>query len=177
VRNGTYPTPQPDPSSSRVSKLPGPGARMRTRWRHARLEEELARGTSPTARAELTLRAAPLSSQVVRSRLLGALVRRLHDARQREPDAIKRRWAERAEIRDCADDLLALARRLCDRQPGEVRGAAMTARLLSDKSSPSTRKMATPYATRCAPRLASDATDPTAEDLAGCGLAAPMRRL
>ena len=119
--NGTYPTLQPHPYSSRASKLPGLGVRMRTRWQRARLDDELARGTSPTASAELTLRATQLSSPVVRSRLLGALVRRLHDARQPEPDAIKVRWAERVEIRDCADDLLALARPLGDRQPVEVR--------------------------------------------------------
>jgi hypothetical protein len=71
----------------------------------------------------------------VRSRLVGALLRRLHGARQPESDAIKARWTEGAEIRDCADDMLALARRWGDRQPVEVRGAAMTARLLSDKSS------------------------------------------
>jgi hypothetical protein len=164
--NGTYPNPQLDPYSNRPTKPPGLGVRMRTRWRRARLDDELAGGASPTASAGLTLRARQLNSPVVRSRLVGALVRRLDDARQPEPDAIKVRWAQRARIRDCADDLLALARRLGDQQPVEVRGAAMTARLLSDKASPLRRddghKLR--HALRAA-RLALDTTDPTAEDL------------
>ncbi len=110
--NGTYPNPQLDPYSNRPAKPLGVGVRLRTRWRRARLDDELARGAGPTASAELTLRATQLSSPVVRSRLVGALVRRLDDARQAEPDAITVRWAQRAEIRDCADDLRALAGRL-----------------------------------------------------------------
>jgi hypothetical protein len=133
--NGTYPNPQLDPYSNRPTKPSGVGVRMGTRWRRAGLDDELARGASPTASAELTPRATQLSAPVVRSRLVGALVRRLDEARQ-EPDAIKVRWAQRAQIRDCAADLLALALRLGDKRPVDVRGAAMTARLLSDKSSP-----------------------------------------
>jgi hypothetical protein len=164
--NGTYPNPQLDPYSNRPTKPPGVGVRLRTRWRRSRLDDELARGAGPTASAELTLRATQLSSPVVRSRLVGALVRRLDDARQAEPDAIKVRWAQRAEIRDCADDLRALAGRLGDRQPVEVRGAAMTARLLSDKSSPLNQDGGHDlrHALRAA-RLALDATDSAAEDL------------
>jgi hypothetical protein len=164
--NGTYPSPQLDPYSNRPTKPSGVGVRMRTRWRRARLDDELARGASPTASAELTLRAAQLRSPVVRSRLVGALVRKLDDARQPEPDVIKVRWAQRAGIRDCADDLLALARRLGDKQPVDVRGAAMTARLLSDKSSSLNQDDGhnLRHALRAA-RLALDTTDPTAEDL------------
>jgi hypothetical protein len=164
--NGTHPNPQLDRYSNRPTKPPGAGVRMRTRWRRARLDEELAGGASPTASGELTLRATQLDSPVVRSRLVGALVRRLDDARQLEPDAIKVRWAQRSAIQDCADDLLALARRLGDQQPVEVRGAAMTARLLSDKASPLNQADGhnLRHALRAA-RLALDATDPTAEDL------------
>jgi hypothetical protein len=166
MSNGTYPTAQPDPYSSRAARPPGLGVRMRTRWRRAGLDDELARGASPAASAELTLRATQLSSPVVRSRLVGALLRRLDDARQAEPDAIKVRWAQRAEIRDCADDLLALARRLGDKQHVEVRGAAMTARLLSDKASPLNQDDGHNLrgALRAA-RLALDASDPTADEL------------
>jgi hypothetical protein len=164
--NGTYPSPQLDPYSTRPTKPPGLGVRMRTRWRRARLDEELAGGASPTASGELTLRATQLNSPVVRSRLVGAHVRRLDDARQLEPDAIKVRWAQRSGIQDCADDLLALTRRLGDPQPVEVRGAAMTARLLSDKASPLNQADGhnLRHALRAA-RLALDATDPSAPDL------------
>jgi hypothetical protein len=41
-----------------------------------------------------------------------------------------------AESRDCADDLLALGRRLRDQQPVDVRGIAMTALLLTAGTSP-----------------------------------------
>ncbi len=163
---GSYPNPHPDPYSNRPAKPPGLGVRVRTRWRRSRLDDELAGGASPTASADLTLRATQLSSPVVRSRLVGALVRRLDEARRPEPDAIKVRWAQRAGIRDCADDLRALAGRLGDKQPVEVRGAAMTARLLSDKASPLNQDGGhnLRHALRAA-RLALDASDPAAEDL------------
>jgi len=148
MRNDTYPNPQLDPYSNRPTKPPGLGVRMRTRWRRARLDDELAGGASPSASAELTLGATQLNSPVMRSRLVGALVRKLDDARQPDPDAIKVRRAQRARIRDCADDLLALARRL------------------SDKASPLNQddghKLR--HASRAA-RLALDTTDPTAEHL------------
>lgn len=166
MRTGTYPRPQLDPYFSRPTKPPCLGVRVGTRWWRARLDEELALGASPAARAELSLRAAQLSSPVVRSQLVGALLRRLDDARRPEPDAIKVRWDQRAEIRDCADDLLALVGRLGDQQPVDVRGAAMTARLLTDKSSPLNQygRHNLRHALRAA-RLALDVTDPTAEDL------------
>ena len=164
--NGTHPNRQPDLNSNRPTKPLGLGVRVRTRWRRARLDDELARGASPTANAELTLRATQLSSPVMRSRLVGELLRRLHDARLPQPDAIKVRWAQRAEIRDCADDLLALALRLGDRQHVDARGAAMTARLLSDKTSPLNQDDGHNLRSALrAARLALDATDLTAEDL------------
>jgi hypothetical protein len=76
------------------------------------------------------------------------------------------RWAQRAQIRDRAADLLAFALRLGDKRPVDVRGAAMTARLLSDKAS--TLNQDDGHNLRSAlraARLALDATDPTAEDL------------
>jgi hypothetical protein len=166
MSNGTYPNPQSDPYSNRPTKPLGLGVRMRTRWRRARLDDELAGGASPTASADLTLRATQLNSPVVRSRLVGALVRRLDDARQPDADAIKVRWAQRAQIRDCADDLLALALRLGDKQHVDVRGAAMTARLLSDKASPLNQDDGHNLRSALrAARLALDATDPTADEL------------
>lgn len=166
MSNGTYPNSKLDPCSGRPTKRPGLGVRMRTRWRRARLDEELARGARPTASAALMLRATQLTSPVVRSRLVGALVRRLQEARRPEPDATKDRWAQRAQIRECADDLLALALRLGDKQPVDARGAAMTARLLSNKASPLNQDGGDNLrqALRCS-RLALDATDPTYEDL------------
>ena len=49
VPNGTYPSPQLDPYSNRPFKPSGLGVRVRTRWRRARLDDELAGGVSPMA--------------------------------------------------------------------------------------------------------------------------------
>jgi hypothetical protein len=69
-----------------------------------------------------------------RARLANALVETLGDARRGEPVTIRVR-PQRAVVRDSADDLLGLLLRLRDDRPVDVRGAAMTARLVSDRAS------------------------------------------
>jgi hypothetical protein len=66
-----------------------------------------------------------------------------------------------------ADDLLAVVGRLRDDRPVGVRGAAMTARLVSDGASPLHRNGGQDLqdAIRAA-RLALDATGPATQDLA-----------
>jgi hypothetical protein len=131
---GIFPIPQlqPAPSDS-TGRPPGLLLRMRTWWRRDRLDDQLADGVDPTTGAELTLRAAQLRSPVTRSELANALVAALGDARA--PNLVPftaRGQRQRAEVLECADDMLALALRLRDEQPIEIRGAAMTARLLRD---------------------------------------------
>lgn len=109
--------------------------RTRTRWARRRLDEELALGANPAERPDLKLRASQLCSSATRAQFAHALVKTLTDARRPEPLSI-RLHSHRAEIRDCADDLLALALRLLDGRPIDVRGAAMTARLLTVGESP-----------------------------------------
>ena len=135
---GIFPIPQlrPAPHDS-AGRPPGLALRMRTWWQRHRLDDQLADGVDPATGAELTLRAAQLRSPVTRSELANALVEALGDARA--PNlvpftAMGRR--QRAEVLECADDMLALALRLQDEQPIEIRGAAMTARLLRDGAVP-----------------------------------------
>jgi hypothetical protein len=103
--------------------------------RRSRLDQELALGADPAASAALGLRAIQLRSRNERARLANALEETLGDARRGEPVTIRVR-PQRAEVRACADDLLALVLRLRDDHPVDIRGAAMTARLVSDRTSP-----------------------------------------
>lgn len=114
---------------------PSLAVRMRTRFRRNRLDELLANGADPSADASLALRAMQLRSPAERTRLANALVEKLGDAQAAEPVTIRSR-SPRAELREAADDVLALVQRLRDDSPVAVRGAAMTARLLSDGASP-----------------------------------------
>lgn len=164
-----FPLPQfrSDPTP-RTPRRAGLVARIRTRWRRNELDEHLARGIDPRRDGDLELRAAQLSSHSGRSRLANALVEALGDARGPNLGAFRMKTRRRhAAIREAADDLLALVLRLRDDRPIEIRGAAMTARLLNDRGSPMHRDSGEDLrdAFRAA-RIALDATDPANQDLA-----------
>jgi hypothetical protein len=108
-------------SSAPPSFRPSLWQRVETWWKRDRLDEQLARGADPNAAAELRLRAAQLVSTAGRVELADALETVVREARGRH-----------AAVQACADDLLALARRLRDEGPVDVRGAAMTRRLVAD---------------------------------------------
>ena len=148
-----------------VAARPSLALRIRTRWRRDRLDKELSQGADPAASAELTLRAAQLRSPVVRVRFANALVEALGDARRNEPVTVTAR-PQRTEVRDHADDLMALVERLRDGRPVGVRGAAMTARLVNDAANPLHRDGGHDLqdALRAARRLL-DATGPAAQDV------------
>ena len=120
-------------SPSRASR-PGVGLRLRTWWRRDHLDEQLADGTDPRTNAELTLRAEQLSSDAERARLADALEGVVQEANK--PLAFLKLLVRRREVRACADELLALAHRLRDDRPIDLRGAAMTVLLLSSGRSP-----------------------------------------
>jgi hypothetical protein len=131
---GIFPVPEFHPQPS-----PGPtlGLRLRTRWRRNRLDRELASGADPASSPELSLRAAQLRAQAVRFRLANAIVEML--GRAHEPNLGRLTVAgerQNAEIREYADNLRALVARLREDRPIDVQGAAMTARLVNDRSSP-----------------------------------------
>jgi hypothetical protein len=132
--NGIFPVPT---FQSHPSPAPTLGLRLRTRWRQNRLDGELASGADPASSPELTLRAAQLQSQAVRSRHANAIVEML--GRANEPNLGRFTVAgerQHAEIRDYADNLRALVARLRDDRPIDIQGAAMTALLVNDRSSP-----------------------------------------
>jgi hypothetical protein len=131
--SGIFPVPEFHPTPSRSA--PSLAVRAWSRLRRNRLDQELALGADPGASASLGHRATQLQSRGERARLANALVETLGDARRGEPVTIRVR-PQRAVVRDSADDLLGLVLRLRDDRPIDVRGAAMTARLVSDKAGP-----------------------------------------
>jgi hypothetical protein len=166
---GVFPVPKfrPTPSRSDGSR-PSLAVRVRTHLRRDRIDDELARGADPAARAELGLRAAQLRSAAGRRRVANELVETLGDARGPNLGAFRMKTRrQHAAIRESADDLLALVVRLRDDQRIDVRGAAMTAVLLNDGASPLHRGSAPELrqALRAA-RVALDATDPANQELA-----------
>jgi hypothetical protein len=163
---GIYPVPtlHPNPSPA-TDAAPSFTLRLRTWWKRHRLDEQLSRGADPASTAELGLRSAQLRSRAVRSDLADALVERLNNARLVEPLMVKVRLQYR-DILDCADELMALVQRLRDERPVEVRGAAVTARLLTDRAGPLYRPGGPSLrdALRSA-RLALDVSAPAGQDL------------
>jgi hypothetical protein len=132
--NGIFPIP-----NFRTTETAGPrwGLRTRlvTRTRRNRLDQQLAAGVKASTLTPLGLRAAQLRSPGGRAQLANALVEAVGEARRGEPMNIRRR-PQRAEVRAEADALLALASRLRESTPIDVRGAAMIAVLVNDGASP-----------------------------------------
>ena len=129
-------------------------ARMRTRWSRDQLDEELSAGTDPRASAELSERASQLRSEPVRARLANTLIDPLVAGGARGLLTLGAR-PRRAALKRNLDELVPLVERLCDGRPIDVRGAAMTARLVSDTRGPLYRKGDLRYALRSA-RMALD---------------------
>ena len=167
--SGVFPAPKfrPDPTDN-YGMRPTLAVRIRTRWQRDRLDQELSRGADPNTSPELRLRATQLRSRDERSRLANALVEALGDARGHNLGAFRMKTRRKhAVTRQFADDLLALVDRLQDDRPVDVRGAAMTARLVNDRASALNRGGGhdLQHEIRAA-RLALDATGATAQDLA-----------
>jgi hypothetical protein len=132
--NGIFPIPAFKTVPARES-APGLRVRARTRLQRNRLDAKLAHGADSRTTPELSLRAAQLRSRGERARLANALVEAVGESRQGDPVTIRPR-PHRAEVRANADELLALAARLRDDLPVDVRGAAMAARLVGDRKGP-----------------------------------------
>ena len=132
--NGIFPIPAFKTVPSRDS-APGLRQRAKTRLQRKRLDVKLAHGADARTTPELSLRAAQLRSHGERARLANALVMAVGESRQGDPVTIRTR-PHRAEVRANADELLALAARLRDDLPVDVRGVAITARLVSDRKGP-----------------------------------------
>ena len=132
--NGIFPIP-----SFRTAETAGPRwglpTRLVTRTQRNRLDRQLAAGVKASTLTPLGLRAAQLRSPGGRAQLANALVEAVGEARRGEPMNIRRR-PQRAEVRAEAEALLALASRLRESTPIDVRGAALIALLVNDGASP-----------------------------------------
>jgi hypothetical protein len=154
---GPFPLPDFDTPPRPAREPSRPWARMRTRWRRNQLDDALSAGADPRASAELSVRASQLRSEPVRARLANTLVDPLVAGRARELLTIGAR-PRRTALKRTLDELVPLVERLCDGRAIDVRGAAMTARLVSDTQGPLYRKGDLRQALRAA-RMALDERD------------------
>jgi hypothetical protein len=131
--NGIFPVP-----TVRTNDSAGPRWGLRTwvatRLQRNRLDRQLAAGVKPSTLTPLGLRSAQLSSADGRARLANALVDAVGESHRGEPMFGRR--AHRADVRAEGDVILALASRLRETTPIDVRGAAMVALLVNDGASP-----------------------------------------
>ena len=155
---GPFPFPDFDTPPRPAREPSRPWARMRTRWRRNQLDDELSAGADPRASAELSVRASQLRSEPERARLANTLADPLVAGRARELLKIGTR-PRRTALKRNLDELVPLLERLSDGHPIDVRGAAMTARLVSDTEGPLYRKGDLRHALRAA-RVALDERAP-----------------
>jgi hypothetical protein len=150
----------PRPSGGEASRL---WARVRTRLRRNQLDEVLAAGADPCASAELSVRASQLGSEPERARLANTLVGAVVASGAPGLPAIGAR-PRRGALKRNLDELVPLAERLCDGRAIDVRGAAMTARLVSNPEGPLYRNGDLRHALRTA-RIALDERDASGRQL------------
>ncbi|MFL5853880.1 MAG: hypothetical protein ACJ77G_15560 [Solirubrobacteraceae bacterium] len=110
---------------------------IRTRWQRYDLDERLAAGAVPAVSPELELRAGQLMSTSERERIASGIEQSVAQAvSQWPPAAAQFVPLGSPQIRECAPELLAIALRLRDDEPVDVRGVAMASQLLSDGAGP-----------------------------------------
>jgi hypothetical protein len=136
-----------------------PALKLRTWWHRDELDERLVHGADPESDAALSRRAAQLRSRSTRTALAAALENAVREAHKAWSVSARLPLA-RAEVRACADDLIALARRLRADEPIAIQGAAMTARVVFNGASPLYGEA--PISLRYAARTARLALDPLA---------------
>jgi hypothetical protein len=132
--NGVFPVPKVRTTRHPAQRW-GLRSHLRARLQRNTLDRQLAAGARPATRTPLGLRSAQLSSPAGRTQLANALVEAVGEARRGEPMNIGRR-PQRAQVRTEADAILALASRLREPTPIDVRGAAMVALLVNDGAGP-----------------------------------------
>ena len=133
------------PPLERSDFRPGPAARrddaslaarIRALLRSARLDRELADGTSPYASPELTLRARKLTRSAYRRTLANSLDEAVSIAEGRQQRVNPAAPLATREVRAARAALLDLARSLRARGDVSPQGVAMAQRLLTDGSGP-----------------------------------------
>jgi hypothetical protein len=159
------------PMAANASRRDDPGMpstislRIRTWWLRDELDELLAHGAEPMSDPLLGRRAGQLCSRSTRADLADSLEDALRDARSLW-SLSARLPLRRAALLGCADEVLAVARRLREPEPIDVAGIAMVARLVFDGTSPLYRDGAITlrYALRSA-RLALDPIETAIPDV------------
>jgi hypothetical protein len=131
--------------------------KLRTWWHRDQLDEQLVHGADPESDAGLSRRAAQLRSRSTRIALAAALEDAVREAHKAWSVSARLPLA-RAEVRACADDVMAVARRLRADEPIAVHGAAMAARIVFNGNSPLYGEA--PISLRYAVRAARLALDP-----------------
>jgi hypothetical protein len=131
--------------------------RLRVWWRRDELDEELEHGADPESEPLLSYRAGQLLRRATRNSFAGALEDALREAR-RTWSVSARLPLARGAVRECAEELIALALRLRADEPIDVHGAAMVARLVCNGTSPLYGEA--PLSLRHAVRSARLALDP-----------------
>jgi hypothetical protein len=162
--NGIYPV-QKFHRNSDPALSAGLGLRLKAWWQRELLDERLALGADPDTRDELRLRSRQLLSSGVRAELADRFETVVRQARRpvTRTAPSTRLPVRRAEVRECADDLLVLAQRLRADVPIDVRGAAMASRLLMYGTSP-LYYQAAPVSLTHAVRSARMTLDPSGTD-------------
>jgi hypothetical protein len=134
--NGVYPVPKFRFHDNRrtASEPASPWLKVRVLTHRDTLDRQLAQGVDPVTSKALALRAEQLVGR--RERLATRVDGVVEAAAKPTFPFTAVVPVRRAEVRDCADDLVALARRLSDARPIDVQGVAMASILLSDGASP-----------------------------------------
>jgi hypothetical protein len=110
---------------------------IRTRFQRYDLDERLASGAAPAAGPELELRTRQLLSTSERDRIATGIEQSVAQAASQWPPAPAQFVPLGSpRIRECAPELLTIARRLRDGDPIDVRGVAMASQLLYDGAGP-----------------------------------------
>lgn len=156
--NGVYPVPKSTPR-------PRLGLRLRVHLNRLPLDDRLAHGDGAASSDELALRAAQLLRE--RFKLAARIEGTLESAHRPTASFSAQAPVRRQDVRDCAEDLQALAHRLREAVPTDFRGIAMTSCLLTDGASPLyiDTGMSLRFAVRSA-RLALDPVGEAFEDVA-----------
>ena len=120
---------RPDSGAGRSRSVP---LRIRTAAQRSELTRALAQGADPTARPELALRAAQLTSQRNRKILARTLRRTVAEARRPAMTRSRVVIIRRGAVLDAEDAITAMLERLSSSEPVGAKGMAMVERIITN---------------------------------------------
>jgi hypothetical protein len=134
---------------------------MRVAASRDRLTRELAEGADPGSSAELAVRAAQLTSDRRRKRLVGTLHRTINEARDPWPGRSRTAVINRRAVLDAEDAINAMIARLSYAQPVDAKGMAIAERMLTNADRSPLYNSAAPGVLRRLVLTATEALDST----------------